>query len=130
MKILQPPGWPNPKGYSNGVAARGTMVFVGGIVGWNDNEVFEATDFPGQARQAFKNILSVLAEADAGPEHITRFTWYVRDKQDYLSALKEVGQAYRDTIGRHYPAMALIEVSDFVEDAALMEIETTAVVPD
>ena len=93
-------------------------------------EVFEATDFPGQARQAFKNILAILAEANAGPEHITRITWYVNDKQEYLGALKEVGQAYRDTIGRHYPAMALIEVKGFVEDGAKLEIETTAVVPD
>jgi len=130
MKILQPPGWPKPRGYSNGIAAKGTMVFVGGIVGWNENEEFDATDFPGQARQAFKNILCVLAEAGAGPEHIVRLTWYVKDKRDYLGSLKQVGQAYRDTIGRHYPAMALIEVKDFVEDQALMEIETTAVVPD
>ena len=130
MKILQPPGWPQPKGYSNGIATKGTMVFVAGMVGWNENEEFETDDFGGQARQAFTNIVAVLAEAGAGPEHIVRITWYVGDKAEYLGALKDVGTAYRDIIGRHYPAMAVIEVKGFVEEGAKMEMEATAVIPD
>ena len=130
MEMLQPPGWPRPKGYSNGIAARGTMIFIAGLVGWNNNEEFETDDFAGQARQALKNIVAVLSEAGAGPEHICRITWYVGDKTEYQGSLKEVGAAWRDIIGRHYPAMAVIEVKGFVEEGAKMEIETTAVIPD
>lgn len=130
MEMLQPPGWPRPKGYSNGITARGTMIFIAGLVGWNKNEEFETDDFAGQARQALKNIVAVLSEAGAGPEHICRITWYVGDKAEYQGSLKEVGAAWRDIIGRHYPAMAVIEVKGFVEEGAKMEIETTAVIPD
>ena len=130
MEMLQPPGWPRPKGYSNGITARGTMIFIAGLVGWNKNEEFETDDFAGQARQALKNIVAVLSEAGAGPEHICRITWYVGDKTEYQGSLKEVGAAWRDIIGRHYPAMAVIEVKGFVEEGAKMEIETTAVIPD
>jgi enamine deaminase RidA (YjgF/YER057c/UK114 family) len=130
MEMLQPPGWPRAKGYANGIAAKGTMVFTAGLVGWNENEEFETDDFAGQARQAFANIVAVLAEAGAGPEHIVRITWYVGDKAEYLGALKDVGAAYRDIIGRHYPAMAVIEVKGFVEAGAKMEMEATAVIPD
>jgi enamine deaminase RidA (YjgF/YER057c/UK114 family) len=130
MEMLQPPGWPRPKGYSNGIAAKGTMVFTAGLVGWNENEEFETDDFAGQARQALANIVAVLAEAGAGPEHIVRITWYVGDKAEYLGALNDVGAAYRDIIGRHYPAMAVIEVKGFVEEGAKMEMEATAVIPD
>ena len=130
MEMLQPPGWPRAKGYSNGIAAKGTMVFTAGLVGWNENEEFETDDFGGQARQAFTNIVAVLAEAGAGPAHIVRITWYVGDKAEYLGALKDVGTAYRDIIGRHYPAMAVIEVKGFVEEGAKMEMEATAVIPD
>ena len=130
MEMLQPPGWPRAKGYSNGIAAKGTMVFTAGLVGWNEKEEFETDDFAGQARQAFENIVAVLAEAGAKPEHIARITWYVGDKAEYLGALREVGAAYRDIIGRHYPAMAVIEVKGFVEQGAKMEMEATAVIPD
>ena len=129
MEMLQPPGWPRAKGYSNGIAAKGTMVFTAGLVGWNENEEFETDDFAGQARQAFENIVAVLAEAGAKPEHIVRITWYVGDKEEYLGALKDVGAAYRDIIGRHYPAMAVIEVKGLVEAGAKMEMEATAVIP-
>jgi enamine deaminase RidA (YjgF/YER057c/UK114 family) len=129
MQILQPPGWVRPKGYSNGVAAEGRMVFVAGMIGWNGQEQFETDSFPGQVRQALRNILEVLAEAGGKPEHICRMTWYVTDKQEYLAHLREVGQAYREVIGNHFPAMALVEVGALVEDRAKVEIETTAVVP-
>ena len=127
--ILQPGGWPKPRGYSNGVAASGTMVFVGGQIGWDETETFRSEKFADQVRQALVNTVTVLKESGAGPEHITRMTWYVTDKQEYLAALKEVGQAYRDVIGRNFPAMALVQVVALVEDQAKVEIETTAVVP-
>ncbi len=130
FKFLQPPGWPRAKGYSNGIVARGRTVYVGGMVGWNEKEVFETDDFAGQFRQVLKNIVAVLNEAGAGPEHIVRMTWFIGDKREYLSALKEIGAAYREIIGRHYPAMAVIEVRGFIEDGARLEIETTAVIPD
>ena len=130
MKILLPPGWPRPKGYSNGISAEGRMVFVAGMVGWTEEEEFEATDFPGQFRQALKNIRSVLAEAEAGPEHIVRLTMYFTDKQQYLDSLREVGAAYREVIGANYPVMAAVEVRGLMEDEALVEIEATAVVPN
>ena len=128
--ILQPEGWAKPVGYANGVAARGRQVFVGGQVGWNGQQQFETDDFVGQVRQTLENIVAVLGEAGAGPEHITTMTWYFTDKAEYLANLKGIGQAYRDVIGRHYPAMAAMQVVALVEDRAKVEIQATAVVPD
>jgi enamine deaminase RidA (YjgF/YER057c/UK114 family) len=130
MKILQPPSWARPRGFSNGVAAKGQMIFVSGMVGWDAEGKFVSNEFAGQARQALKNIVEVLAEAKAKPEHITRMTWYVIDKAEYLAASKELGAAYREIIGGHYPAMTAVEVAGLIEDQAKVEIEVTAVVPD
>lgn len=129
-KILQPPGWPPPRGYSNGIAAQGRMVFVSGMVGWDKAGQFQTDDFTAQVRQALQNIVAVLAEASAEPRHVVRMTWYVVDKKEYLEALKEIGAAYREIMGSHYPAMTAVEVSALVEDRARVEIEVTAVVPD
>jgi enamine deaminase RidA (YjgF/YER057c/UK114 family) len=129
MKILQPPGWAKPRGFSNGIAASGKQVFVAGQIGWTGENKWEAKDFAGQFRQTLKNTLAVLAEAGAAPEHIVRMTWYVVDKKEYLGAIKEVGAAYRELIGRHYPAMAVVQVGALMEDEAKVEIETTAVIP-
>jgi enamine deaminase RidA (YjgF/YER057c/UK114 family) len=129
MKILLPEGWPRPKGYSNGIAAEGRMVFVAGQVGWTKEEEFVAKDFTGQFRQTLENVLAILAEAAARPEHIVRMTWFLTDKQEYLDAIPEVGAIYRKLMGRHYPAMSVVEVSALIEDGAKIEIETTAVVP-
>lgn len=128
MRILQPEGWSQPRGYANGIAAEGTVVFVAGQVGWNGQCQFETDDFVGQARQALENIVAVLAEAGAGPEHITRLTWYITDKVEYLANLRGVGLAYREVIGAHYPAMTLVQVAALLEDRAKVEIEVTAVV--
>ena len=130
MKILQPPNWPQPKGYSNGLAAKGTMVFVAGMVGWNEREKFEANDFPGQARQALKNIVTVLNEAGAKPEHITRMTWYLVDMDEYNTSLQHLGKIYQEEIGKVFPAMTGIQVAGLVEKDAKLEIEVTAVIPD
>jgi enamine deaminase RidA (YjgF/YER057c/UK114 family) len=131
MKFLQPQGWVKPKGYANGIAVRGgTTVYVAGQVAFNEKGLFEERSFAGQFRQTLKNTLAVLAEAGAKPEHIVRMTWYVLDRQEYLAALGEVGAAYRELIGRHYPAMAVVQVSGLMEDAARLEIETTAVIPE
>ena len=130
MKFLQPEGWPRPKGYANGVAAKGRMVFVSGMVGWDAQGVFSTDDFARQARQALANVVAVLAEANALPEHIVRMTWYVTDKREYVAAYGEIGVAYRELIGRHFPAMTAVEVSALIEDRAKVEIEVTAVVPD
>lgn len=131
MEFLQPPGWPRPKGYSNGVAAKGKMVFVAGEIGWNpETEKVEIEDFAGQFRQALLNVVTVLDQAGAKPEHIVRMTIYLTDKQEYLSSLKGVGEAYREVIGKHYPVMAAIEISGLMEPGAKVEIETTAVIPD
>jgi enamine deaminase RidA (YjgF/YER057c/UK114 family) len=130
MKTLQPPGWKAPKGYANGMAARGTLVFVGGQVGWNADRAFETDDFVGQARRALENVVAVLAEAGARPEHVVRMTWYVVDKRVYLATLRALGHAYRDVMGRHYPVMTAVEVAALIEDRAQVEIEVTAVVPD
>ena len=127
-QYLHPPGWPKPKGYSNGVKARGEFVFVGGMVGWDANEKFP-TGFVAQVRQALRNIADVLAEGGAKPEHVTRMTWYVRDMDEYLAARKELAVPYREVMGTHYPAMALVEVRRLVEPEARLEIEATAVVP-
>ncbi|MES2115755.1 MAG: RidA family protein [Pseudomonadota bacterium] len=130
MKILQPPGWARPRGYANGVAARGTTVCVSGMIGWDSQGVFHTDDFAGQTRQALQNVVEVLAEAGARPEHIVRMTWYVLDKREYVAAYKAIGQAYRDLIGAHFPAMTAVQVAGLVEDRARLEIEVTAVVPD
>lgn len=129
-RILQPAGWSAPKGYSNGIAARGTLVFVGGQVGWNAQQQFETDDFTGQARQALANVVAILREAGAGPEHITRMTWYVTDKHEYTASLRALGVAYREILGRHFPAMTAVAVAALIEDRAKVEIEVTAVVPD
>ena len=130
MKILQPPGWARAKGFSNGIAARGTLVFIAGQIGWTGEGKWEARDFGGQFKQALRNILEILAQAQGKPEHIVRLTWYVLDKQEYLSSLKSVGEAYRDLMGKHYPTMAVVQVGGLVEPEARLEIEATAVVPE
>ena len=129
MKTLQPPGWARPKGFANGIAAKGTLVFVAGQIGWTGAGTWDARDFAGQFRQALRNILAVLAEANGRPEHIVRMTWYVLDKQEYLNSLKPVGEAYRELMGKHYPTMAVVQVSGLVEDEARLEIEAMAVIP-
>lgn len=130
MEFLQPPGWPRARGYSNGVAASGRTVFVSGMIGWDAHGVFHTDDFAGQVRQALENIVAVLAEAGAGPQHIARMTWYVLDTKEYVAAYRAVGAAYRDIIGAHYPAMTAVQVAGLVEERARVEIEVTAVVPD
>ena len=129
MKILQPPGWARAKGFSNGIAAKGNLVFIAGQIGWTGDCKWQARDFAGQFRQALKNILEVLKEANGKPEHIVRLTWYVLDKQEYLASLKDVGAAYRELMGRHFPTMAVVQVSGLVENEARLEIEATAVIP-
>lgn len=130
MDILQPPGWVRPRGYSNGIAARGTSVCVSGMIGWDAQGVFHTDDFAGQTRQALQNIVDVLAEAGAKPEHIVRMTWYVLDKKEYVGAYKEIGIAYRELIGKHFPTMTAVQVAGLIEDRARLEIEVTAIVPD
>ncbi|MYN47360.1 RidA family protein [Pseudoduganella sp. FT93W] len=130
MEFLQPPGWARPRGYSNGVAASGRMVFVSGMIGWDGQGVFHSDDFAAQVRQALLNVVAVLAEAQARPEHIVRMTWYVLDKREYVAAYKEIGTAYREIIGKHFPAMTAVQVAGLVEDRARVEIEVTAVIPE
>jgi enamine deaminase RidA (YjgF/YER057c/UK114 family) len=130
MKLLQPSEWLAPKGYANGIAARGTMVFVGGQIGWNGQQVFETDDFIAQTRQTLINVVAVLREANAAPEHIVRMTWYIVDRDEYAARLKELGLVYREVIGRNFPTMTCVEVSRLVEPRARVEIEVTAVVPD
>lgn len=130
MEILQPPNWLRPRGYANGIAASGRYICVSGMVGWNAQAQFETDDFAGQVRQALLNIVTVLREAQAGPEHIVRMTWYVTDKQEYIAAYKAIGLAYRDIIGSHYPAMTAVQVQALIEDRAKVEIEVTAIVPE
>jgi enamine deaminase RidA (YjgF/YER057c/UK114 family) len=127
-RVLQPAGWPSPKGYANGMAADGHLVVTGGIIGWDDQGHLPA-DFPAQVRQTLSNILAILAEGGAGPQHLVRLTWYVVDIEEYLANLKTLGQIYREILGTHYPAMALVQVVRLVEKAARVEIEATAVVP-
>jgi enamine deaminase RidA (YjgF/YER057c/UK114 family) len=129
-ETLLPKGWKRPSGYSNGIVATGPTVFVGGQIGWTAEQVFESDDFVEQTRQALKNVVAVLAEAGGGPEHIVRLTWYVTNKREYAARLKEIGEAYRSVMGRHFPTMTLLEVSGLVEDAAKVEIEATAVLGD
>ena len=127
-KTLLPEGWTRPKGYANGVIAQGdSMIFCGGQIGWNKDERFEHHDFIGQFRQALENVVAILGSAGAGPEHVTRMTWYVIDRQQYLADLGAVGRTYREVMGKHYPAMSVVEVSALIEDEALVEIEATAV---
>ena len=128
--LLQPEGWVTPKGYSNGVAARGTMVFTGGQIGWNAQQQFESDDFIDQTRQTLLNVRAILEAGGAGPEHLVRLTWYVVDRNKYNARLKELGAAYREVIGKHFPAMTCVEVAALMEARAKVEIEVTAVVPD
>jgi enamine deaminase RidA (YjgF/YER057c/UK114 family) len=129
METLQPPGWPRPRGYANGVAAEGRLVFVAGQIGWDETGSFPAEDMAGQVRQTLRNVVAVLAEAGAGPAHVTRLTWYVTDREAYLADPAGIGQAYRDVMGKHFPAMAVVVVSALLEPGAKVEIEATAVVP-
>lgn len=127
--ILQPEGWAKPIGYANGVAANGRQIFVGGQIGWTGQCQFETDDFVGQVRQTLQNVVAILAEAGAGPQHITTMTWYFTDKAEYLGNLKGIGQVYREIIGKHFPAMAAMQVVALVEDRAKIEIQATAVIP-
>ena len=130
FKHLQPPGWAPAKGYANGVAARGTLVFVGGQIGWNAQQQFETDDFIAQVHQALRNIAAVLREAGAGPEHMVRMTWYVIDRVEYNARLKELGGVYREVMGKNFPAMSCVQVAALMEARAKVEIEVTAVIPD
>ena len=129
MRTLLPEGWPRPKGYANGIEAEGRIVFVAGQIGWTPAGRFDATTLPAQFAQTIDNTLAVLREANAGPEHVARMTWYITDKRAYLASLTEIGAIWREKMGKNYPAMAVVEVQALIEDAALIEIETTAVVP-
>lgn len=130
MEILQPPGWPRPKGYSNGISAKGRLVFVAGQVGWTSDGKFPSDDLVAQLRLALQNTVAVLRAGGAGPEHVVRMTWYVTDKRDYVARATEVGATYREVMGKNFPTMALVVVSGLLEDRAKIEIETTAVVPE
>ncbi|HEX9931817.1 MAG TPA: RidA family protein [Allosphingosinicella sp.] len=130
MKVLQPPGWPRPRGYANGVSARGRMIFTAGVVGWDAGERFAARDLAGQFEQVLRNIVAILAEGGAAPEHVVRMTCYVTSRDDYVASAREIGAAWRAVMGRNYPAMAVVEVSALVEPEAKVEIEATAVVPE
>ena len=129
MQKLQPPGWAEPKGYANGIAAEGRLVFVAGQIGWDKTETFRSDDFVDQVRQCLENTLAVLAEAGAGPEHVARMTWYITDREEYLANLEGMGRVYRELMGRNFPAMAMVEVAALIESEAKVEVETTAVVP-
>ena len=134
MKVLQPPGWAAPRGYANGVVASGTQIFVAGQIGWNAQGVFKTDDLVGQVRQALSNVLTVLAEANAGPQHIVRMTWYLLSRDEYVARLGEIGAAYRELMAlqgtAHYPAMTAIQVAALIEPQAKVELEVTAIVPD
>ena len=127
MTILQPAAWPRPKGFSCGVSGEGTTIFVSGQIGWDEQGRFPSRDIAGQVRQALRNIVTILSEAGAGPHHVARLTWYVTDKREYLAAQREIGEAYRDVMGRHFPAMSVVAVAALLEDEAKVEIEATAV---
>ncbi|MBK9594548.1 MAG: RidA family protein [Rhodocyclales bacterium] len=129
MQMLNPAGWMRPKGYSNGIAAAGRMIFVAGQVGWDAQETFRTDDLVGQVRQSLTNIVAILAEAGARPEHIVRMNWYLADKDEYNARLDEIGDVYRELIGRHFPAMTALQVAGFVEHGAKIEIEVTAMLP-
>ncbi len=128
MRRLQPPGWPEPRGYANGVEASGRLVFVAGQIGWDETGTFVSDALAAQVEQALRNVVAVLAEAGAGPEHVVRLTWYVTSRNEYLETIKDVGAAYRSVMGRTFPPMAVVEVSALMEAAAKVEIEATAVV--
>ncbi len=130
MQILQPPGWARPKGYANGIAARGRLVFVAGQVGWGPQGEFAVTELVGQAEQALTNVVAILAEAGARPEHIVRMTWYVTDMEEYLTSARALGEVYRCVIGKHFPAMTAVQVAGLIEAGAKVEIEATAVIPE
>ncbi|MCV6603725.1 MAG: RidA family protein [Porticoccaceae bacterium] len=130
MQIINPEGWPRPRGYSNGILADGKTLYVGGQIGWDENEQFHSDDFIEQMAQALKNTVAILEAGGARPEHIVRMTWYITDRDEYLARLKEMGQVYRDIIGRHFPVMAMVQVAGLMETRALVEVETTAVIPN
>ncbi len=130
MEFLHPNGWKPAKGYANGVVAQGRMVFLGGQIGWNEEQQFESDDFIDQFRQILRNITVLLAEARGGPQHLVRLTWYITDRDAYLNSQKQMGAVYREVIGRHFPPMAVVQVVKLVEERALIEIEATAVLPD
>ncbi len=130
MQALQPPGWAPAKGYANGIAARGTQIYVGGQIGWNAQQQFESDDFIAQTAQALRNIVAVLQAGGAGPEHVVRLTWYILDRVEYSARLKELGAVYRDIMGRNFPAMSCVQVAALVEARAKVEIEATAVLPE
>ena len=130
MRVVEIPGWPRPRGYSNGVVASGRFVFVAGQIGWNEREEIVSDDLVEQARQALRNTLAVLAAGGARPEHVVRMTWYLTDKREYLARAREFGAVYREFMGKHFPAMAMVQVSALMEDRAKLEVETTAVIPD
>lgn len=127
MKFLQPEGWPQPKGYANGILAEGKLVILGGQVGWNASQEFESDEFVPQFRQTLENIVTLLAEVKAGPENIVRLTWFITDRDAYLNSQKEMGQAYREIMGRNFPAMSVVQVVKLIEERALIEIEATAI---
>ncbi len=129
IEILHPEGWKAAKGYANGVAAEGRKIYVGGQIGWNADQIFETHDFLGQMEQTLRNVLAVVEAGGGGPEHIVRLTWYIIDKKEYIARQKEVGAIYRKVMGRHFPAMAMVQVAGLMEDEALIEIEATAVIP-
>lgn len=129
MEILLPPGWPRPKGYSNAVVAEGRLLFIAGQIGWDETERVVSNDLVEQVRKALSNTVALLKEAGGGPEHLARMTWYVTDKQEYIAFRNQIGEAFRDVIGRHYPAMSLVVVKELLEDRAKVEIESTAVIP-
>ena len=130
MNILHPPNWPRPRGYNNGISAKGRIVVTGGIVGWDENENFVKQDIAGQAAQAFKNIVLILAEGGAKPENIVRMTWYITDKIGYINSQKLIGESYRKNFGKHFPAMAVVEVASLMEEEAKLEIEVMAIVEE
>lgn len=129
-RVLQPPGWPRPKGYSNGIAASGRTIWTAGVIGWDEEEKIVSASLAGQFEQVLKNTLAILAEGGAGPEHVVRMTWYVTDRDEYVASLAEIGAAYRAQMGRNYPAMAVVQVAGLVEPDAKIEIETVAMVPE
>jgi enamine deaminase RidA (YjgF/YER057c/UK114 family) len=130
MNFLQPKDWAAPKGYSNGISATGRQIFVSGMVGWDAQGLFHTDDFAGQVKQALQNVVAVLQEAGAKPEHIVRMTWYVVNKAEYIASYAETGKVYREIIGRHFPCMSAVQVVALIEDRAKVEIEVTAVVPE
>ncbi len=130
MNILQPAGWPRPRGFANGIAARGTVISIAGQIGWNPQGTFETDDLVEQVRQALSNVLAVLAEANAGPQHIVRMTWYLLSRDEYVLRLQEIGAVYRELMAAHYPAMTAVQVAALIEPQAKIEIEVTAMLPD